>query len=583
MDSFEKSIIISNHDSKLPKTNKDRHQEEPQVCTVGLTGDFASIKQCRGDVMRTSVQVAKTPMSEPKEKWPPTLGLDCSDTRKPQKTLRIDNTNIKLLSWNCRSLTQSKVVEILKQKPKILMLQEIWKPTEDVLSLLDMSKELQQRGDGYGGYLLAWKDDVLRLNQGPYTLNEDSIISKALLADNRSVWIGSVYLSRASKKTLLETFSKVKEYVPEREWSRILLAGDWNIDILDQNNKLTQALKTITKQMGLKIHCSNETRGKKVIDFVVAGNDIKIERTLSVECHLSDHKMVLSETEIPKPLTSQKRKIPNRRAANFITLKSLENAKNSREFLNNVDGMMKNRKYNIMMELKPKKYDRSLLNTLLQLEEEDASFKKVIDDYWSNLNILNERLRYSAETQNIKEAFSFLKRVYKYNQYYKRDGSIVQKILMDDGSIETRPKEVDGILLEVMKKTQQVETEPFYNGKIPFPRLKEPSLNEMWEILDIMSTNKAIAFDGLSDIMFKGSQEEKMIVASKLKDIWSTPWEGNANEDNHFKTRLIPLNKVHPQTPKCTQFRPISISSPVIKILEGKVSQTKKLCYRETL
>ncbi len=54
--------------------------------------------------------------------------------------------------------------------------------------------------------------------------------------------------------------------------------------------------------------------------------------------------------------------------------------------------------------------------------------------------------------------------------------------------------------------------------------------------------------------MFGGDKEDKLETAEKLKDLWSTLWEEHISNEQHFKTRLIPLNKVHPNVPKPEQF-----------------------------
>jgi hypothetical protein len=35
-----------------------------------------------------------------------------------------------------------------------------------------------------------------------------------------------------------------------------------------------------------------------------------------------------------------------------------------------------------------------------------------------------------------------------------------------------------------------------------------------------------------------------------------------------MRARLVPLNKVYPRTPKVSEYRPIVITSPIIKFLE---------------
>ena len=40
--------------------------------------------------------------------------------------------------------------------------------------------------------------------------------------------------------------------------------------------------------------------------------------------------------------------------------------------------------------------------------------------------------------------------------------------------------------------------------------------------------------------------------------------------NNFFRTRIVPLNKVHPRIPETDQFRPIIVMSPIVKILEAR-------------
>jgi len=59
-------------------------------------------------------------------------------------------------------------------------------------------------------------------------------------------------------------------------------------------------------------------------------------------------------------------------------------------------------------------------------------------------------------------------------------------------------------------------------------------------MLKQLSTNKAVAYDGLSDILFERTRRAE--VSGKLKNLWETL----ADEDVypiHFDIRVIPLNK----------------------------------------
>ena len=48
---------------------------------------------------------------------------------------------------------------------------------------------------------------------------------------------------------MLNTFASIQKIVPEYEWSKILIAGDWNIDSADGDDKTSEALRIVIKQM----------------------------------------------------------------------------------------------------------------------------------------------------------------------------------------------------------------------------------------------------------------------------------------------------------------------------------------------
>ena len=59
-----------------------------------------------------------------------------------------------------------------------------------------------------------------------------------------------------------------------------------------------------------------------------------------------------------------------------------------------------------------------------------------------------------------------------------------------------------------------------------------------------MSKNKAVTFDGFSDIWFKQTKDTEL-----LRDWWN-PEVMSLLIQKSFETRLIPLNKVYPKLPK---------------------------------
>ena len=124
------------------------------------------------------------------------------------------------------------------------------------------------------------------------------------------------------------------------------------------------------------------------------------------------------------------------------------------------------------------------------------------------------------ESKEITEAFKFLKRTYKYHEYDKRDGSIVNKILLDDGTIEHSKEEVDKLLRNIMKAAQLKPDQPLYNEPVPFPKLPELTTEECKVILEKLSYGKAIAFDGISSCLF--TEENRTKATTVFKDLWSS-------------------------------------------------------------
>jgi len=74
--------------------------------------------------------------------------------------------------------------------------------------------------------------------------------------------------------------------------------------------------------------------------------------------------------------------------------------------------------------------------------------------------------------------------VYKYNQYERRDGSVISVVLDKDGRMVADRNEVDKLIIDKLKEIQLVEKEPFYTEPIDFPKLSKLSDSSTLEILD---------------------------------------------------------------------------------------------------
>lgn len=123
---------------------------------------------------------------------------------------------------------------------------------------------------------------------------------------------------------------------------------------------------------------------------------------------------------------------------------------------------MQKKNYDIHKEIKPKPREDQLLSKLLQIQDEDADVKRIVEEYWCDQNTQNEISSYNKDSKKVKEAFSFLKWVYKYHEYDRRDGSIVNRVYRPDGSIANSTEEVERMLIDVMKKQQILDNQPKY-------------------------------------------------------------------------------------------------------------------------
>jgi len=124
---------------------------------------------------------------------------------------------------------------------------------------------------------------------------------------------------------------------------------------------------------------------------------------------------------------------------------------------------------------------------------------------------------------------------------------------------------VHKLIMDHLRSIQVNEKFPIYTKPIPFPELDCLSDMEMEALLNRLWPGKAISTDFVSDSLFWKENREK--VRDVLKDLW----RGIEIKDFHFRARLVPLNKKHPNIPRADQIRPIVVNSPLVKILESRL------------
>lgn len=471
-----------------------------------------------------------------------------------------------IATWNVRSLNSfDKLKHILELQADIILLQEIWTPRAEIINNIeDYISYTHLRGDGYGGTMLLNRNNRLKPISNPSQINDDSSLLKMNVAGDRNIWISSIYLNKKLKKNLLNTLSEAQKVVPSQEWPYVILGGDWNINIRDKEDKVTKTLDILCKKMGLTITSCECLRKENEIDYFIHGSQIEIITKSNKEMSASDHNSAWIQIKVKAPVISTRNsQVPDKKLAEKITQSCLNKSQNGVDFLRLLEKKYKYNQSKLMKTIRIQKKENELLERILDSTEDDDTFK-IVKEYWREKaedcenNLLDGQLH---------KAFQFLKKVTKFNEFQRRDGSIINRVQREDGSVTYDQDEVNRLIIANLQKIQTSDQEPKYTDNTPYPLLQPLSTNEMDYILSKLFAGKATSFDGVSDILF--SQANKPVATNKLIDIWST-----VPENHHFHTRLIPLNKNHPNTPTPKDCRPIAVCSALLKLIESRSRKT---------
>ncbi len=367
------------------------------------------------------------------------------------------------------------------------------------------------------------------------------------------MWLINVYLSRGTKQQIQELLLNINRYIPQEDLRCLVILGDFNINLRQQSDRL-DTLRALTKDLGLSIiEPSNPTRNEATLDFIIC-NPGNIVKTICINPNLSDHSALRIVLSTPQVQRIPNIKVINREIAHLATIEALQCSSNSEEFLKSISKFRESNKDKLYKILNRRQINRKLF--LVLVKEKETETKVILNKYWEDLIKENEKLRYSICS---KEAFAFLKKVYKYNLFEKRDGSIDTKILVDD-LIITNEQDVHKHIINALKSIKVNEKFPKYDQPKPFPVLANLTDNELDDLIGRLWSGKAITIDCVTDDIFKKEFREKVQLI--FRDLWN----GQNINEYHFHIRIVPLNKMHPKVPNPTQIRPIAINSAVVKL-----------------
>jgi len=100
-----------------------------------------------------------------------------------------------------------------------------------------------------------------------------------------------------------------------------------------------------------------------------------------------------------------------------------------------------------MKDINTKPKNNEFLSRLMNVIDEDEDLKLMINEYWKEKIKNNEQDRFSEKS---REAFNFLKKIFKYHEYDQRDGSIINKVGIDDKVIY-EVDEVNQLLIQELE------------------------------------------------------------------------------------------------------------------------------------
>ncbi len=486
------------------------------------------------------------------------------------KNKEITSTYLSVSQWNSRSLNSEYKTRFVQSLfGEVVAIQEIWQRfdnAEKIGELIGKSTRLDERG---GGSATVSKTTRKIQLISEFKVNKDSHAVK-LRIEGAYVWLINLYLHKGCMRKIQKAMGIIKKEVPENEWKIICCLGDFNVDVNTDSQEF-RLLNKVCKMMGLTvIKPSKPTRSSATLDFMITGRNIEAKEH-SMLNGPSDHRAINWELRIRCLQKKKPIKIPSKPTATMISTHLLDSKRvcDARSFIQELELLQKKHEGDLWMLVRTKATrNDELMKLLLELDRPEQIDEAILN-YWKKFWESKELERYS---EGSAAAYQTFKKVLKYHLFEKRDGGIINCIKREDQTIEYDQDKVNEMLLQTMKEIQIDDRWKFIEEK-EFPKLPIISEESMEKIISELSVGKAIAYDGVSDVLFTSQENEKevsklKITARKLRNLWRVPLHKLKGMQKTWDTRLVPLNKVFPNVPTRKELRPIAIQSALVKTLE---------------
>ena len=477
-----------------------------------------------------------------------------------------DTKELSIILWNARALTFPKIYTLKMREEDVLIVNETWGHHPE-LSLYQcfFKSRVDSRGGGVAIYvkLNLYCVEIL-------TDIEDTMAIKVSFERSKMLYIISSYFpnTKAGRTKRWKQLQELaKRLVGKSHLENLIFACDWNMNI-EEDKTFTESLLPL----GLKIpphphHWTYSSGDKKSkLDFVVVSQNVETSTVQSFRS-LSDHVLlaltVTSTQEIPR----SRNFLMNRKLAMRATgyaLSKLKFTSTATDFFNLHFSYVSNNKQYKWIELKPNNVFKKDLKVLLDKNHYDTElFQKEMLKRWSEIWMEVNKIRFSDKQ---KQAFKLIRKLTKYQNWDKKDNSIVTCLKVGEENI-SNPVEVNYLLRQMMNSLGG-------NTNIPdtyclFPNLEPIDVYHLHDLINELSGSKAVASDFIEDeTLFNGIANLPYV-----PHIFSNIWNDKLNSKimkSYLTGRLIPINKVAPLTPNIDEIRPIIALSPIVKILEAR-------------
>ena len=475
-------------------------------------------------------------------------------------TKKTSTNELKCFLWNSRSINREKSALIKSRMEDILIINETW---ANIINIAAYNSFHKNRTKTRGGGVSIYVKDYLDVQIIDDSI-KDTLAIKILFNTNKALFLLSSYFPPNNTLKWYKRWEKLKNLIISKcshnLFENLIMACDWNKNLNEDEQIISQYLKIqdYSSDFSFKIG----KKQSKIDFFVISQNFIKA--ISDTENSLSDHKIVTLSLQNFEDLRRPKTFIISKKAAKSITLNALEDSEDLLRILKNFD-LIKKKCQNKRIALKPNEsYKKEIQNLLKTNNFQNELIKIALDEKWNLLWAEIEKLRFSDRQ---KIAFDKIRKILNYSGFEKRDGSIINKVIVDEIIIIDQEK-VSIYLKQSLQKLCGNQDEPTFHRQHIFPNLKELSIYEIRDLVKQLSRNKATCEDFIDDSTLFNAIETNDHIARAFTKLWSSDTMNSSLIKIHLTGRLIPLNKVHPKIPTPDEMRPIVALSPIMKLLE---------------